>query len=272
MDPFTSGVVVSRTASARPVLTFRNFSLRCDKSNPDVSFQAPWDWEVMQGKKIALITRNAFLSYQLIACFAGLVSPVSGEIICNGVISWPVGGQGGLDRKLIISDALDFLSTVYRDCLDKSLVSIDEFWDLLSGIGVHHGMIVKELTRSQKQFFYLALSILFSFDCYLIDQAGSSLLLSSNADPLRDLFLKQLEGKTLITTSRNKRFRREFCTDGLVLGSCGEILFAGNLSAAVQWADQNLEPSPTVELNDEMFEMVSRFQNDGVSDDPYDDF
>ena len=272
MGSSTSGVVVSGTASARPVLTFRNFSLRCDKSDPKVSFQTPWNWELMQGKKLAIISRNPFLRYQLTACIAGLVAPVSGELICNGSISWPVGGEGGLDKKLMISDALDFLSTVYSDCLEKSRVSVDEFWELLAGIGVHHSLCIKELERSQKQFFYLALSMLFSFDCYLIEQSKSVALMSASAHALRPLFLKQLEGKTLITTSANKRFRREFCADGLVLGSSGEILFAGEISAATQWADQNLESSREVESDNESFSMDSKFQNNDSSSDSDDDY
>ena len=272
LGPSTSGVVVSATASARPMLTFRNFSLRCDKSNPHVSFKTPWDWELAQGKRIALITRNSFLDYQLIAGFAGLVPPVSGEMICSGVISWPVGGAGGVDRKLRISDALDFVSTVYRDCLDKSRVSIDEFWQLMSRVGVHRRLLVKELSRDQREFFYLALSLLFSFDCYLIEKSKALTLLSDSSRPLRALFRRQIEGKTLITTSTSKRFRREFCTDGLVLGTYGEILFSGDLSAAVEWADQNLQPSETASSNDEPFEMGSQFKNDESSVDADDDF
>ena len=272
LGPSTSGVVVSATASAKPVLTFRNFSLRCDKSDPKVSFQTPWNWELIQGKKLAIISGNPYLRYQLIACIAGLVAPVSGEVFCNGAISWPVGGEGGLDKKLMISDALDFLSTVYSDCLEKSRVSVDEFWELLAGIEVHHSLCIKELGQSQKQFFYLALSILFSFDCYLIETPKSVALMSASAQSLRHLFLKQLEGKTLITTSVNKRFRREFCADGLVLGSSGEILFAGEISAATQWADQNLELFREVELDGESFAMDSRFQNNDSSSDSDDDY
>ena len=132
MGPSTSGVVVNATASARPMLSFRNFSLRCDKSNPSVAFETPWNWECGYGKRIAIIADNSFLKYQLITCMAGLVPPVSGEILGDGVIGWPVGGDGGLDRKMRISDAADFLLTVYADCLDQSHVSIDQFWSLLS--------------------------------------------------------------------------------------------------------------------------------------------
>lgn len=272
MDPSSSGVVVSEIASARPVLTFRNFSLRCDKSDPQVSFKIPWDWELMQGKKVALISTNSFLDYQLIASFAGLIPPVSGEIINNGPISWPVGGEGGLDRRLRISDALDFVSTVYKDCLEKSRVSVDEFWHLMSRVKVHRRLPIKDLTKDQREFFYLALSLLFSFDCYLIEKTKALALLSDSSRSLRALFRRQIEGKTLLTTSTSKRFRREFCTDGLVLGNCGEILFAGEISASLEWADKNLKASEEVLSNHESFDMSSQFQNNDSSFDTDEDF
>ena len=270
LDLSTSGVVVTATASTRPVLTFRNFSLRCDKSDPQVSFQTPWNWELGQAKRIAVITNSSFLRYQLSAALAGLVPPVSGEMLTDGVIGWPVGGEGGLDGKLRISHALNFLTTVYSDCLEQSSVSLEEFWDLMSAIDIDARCIIKELSREQKDCFFLALSVLFSFDVYLISK--TRFLMSKPAKPLRALLLKQLEGKTLFATSTNSRFQREFCTDGLVLGSLGQILFAGALSDAMQWAEQNLEASDVSDSDDDQFEMGLNLLNSEVSDDQEDDF
>ena len=112
LKPSEPGLVVIATASAKPVLTFRNFSLRCDKSDPQISFETPWNWECAYGKRIAVISNNSFLRYQLVACMSGLVSPVSGEILGNSVIGWPVGGEGGLDKKLRISHAVNFLTNL----------------------------------------------------------------------------------------------------------------------------------------------------------------
>jgi len=263
-------VVLNETGTVTSKLKFQNFSLRCDKSDPQISFQTPWNWEIEQGKKIAVIASSSFLRYQLIAGLAGLVPPVSGEIVGHSAIGWPVGGQGGLDSKLRISHALKFLSIVYSDCLEKSRVSLDEFWSLLSSMDIHPSYIIKELSRSQRDFFYLALSVLFSFDCYLIPK--SKFLMSKLAKPLRDPLLRQLEGKTLITTSSNGRFRREFCKEGLVLGPLGQILFLGGLSEAIQWADQNLEASEASDSEEDQLEMGLDLQNADPSDDQNDDF
>ena len=142
--------MVTAAAAAKPRLKFQNFSLRCDKSDPEISFQTPWNWECVHGKRIAVITNNSFLRYQLVAGMSGLVAPVSGDIVGDSVIGWPVGGEGGLDRKLRVSHAVNFLSMVYGDCLEDSRVSVDEFWDLLLGMKIHPSLIIKELSRAQK--------------------------------------------------------------------------------------------------------------------------
>ena len=263
-------VVVDATGSATPVLTFRNLSLRCDKSNPQITFQTPWNWELLQAKRIAVITNSSFLRYQLTAALAGLVPPVSGEIVSDGVIGWPVGAEGGLDSKLRISHALNFLSTVYSDCLEKSRVGLDEFWGMLSEKEIYPSVIIKELSKEQKDFFFLALSVLFSFDCYLF--SSTRFLMSRPAKQLRSLLLRQLEGKTLFATSTNSRFQREFCTEGLVLGPLGQILFAGGLAEAIQWSDQNLESFDVSESDDEQLDIGLDLLNGELSDDPSGDF
>lgn len=270
LGPLTPGVVVSATASARPLLTFQNFSLRCDKSDPRISFKAPWNWELDQAKRIAVITNSSFLRYQLSAALAGLVPPVSGEMLTEGVVGWPVGGEGGLDGKLRITHALNFLTTVYSDCLEKSLVSVDEFWGFISAAEIDPRSIIKELSREQKDCFFLALSVLFSFDLYLISK--TRYLMSRPAKPLRALLLKQLEGKTLFATSTNSRFQREFCTDGLVLDSMGQILFAGGVSEAIEWADQNLDASDVSDSDEDQLEMGLNLLNSETSDEQMDDF
>ncbi|MCB4400508.1 hypothetical protein [Synechococcus sp. MU1625] len=262
-------VVVDATGLATPVLTFRNLSLRCDKSNPQISFETPWDWELLQAKRIAVITNSSFLRYQLSSVIAGFVPPVFGEIVCDGVIGWPVGGEGGLDSKLRISHALSFLSTVYSDCLEKSRVGLDEFWGLLSEKEIYPSVIIKELSKEQKDFFFLALSVLFSFDCYLF--SSTRFLMSRPAKPLRSLLLRQLEGKTLLATSTNSRFRRDFCNEGLVLGSLGQILFSGGLSESIQWADQNLEAFDLSESEDDQLELGQNLLNLESTDDGFDD-
>ena len=256
--------------SAKPLLEFRDFSVRCDKSNPDISFPNPWNWTLAEGKRIAIITNNSFLRYQLMASLADLVPPVSGEFLGPCVISWPVGGEGGLDSKLRVSHGFDFLFSIYGDCLSGSNVSKDEVWGLLQQIDIYPEQIIKELTREQKDFFYLSISVLFSFDLYLISK--TKYLMSKAAKPLRQLLLKQLEGKSLLAISSNSRFRREFCTDGMVLSPLGEILFAGGLEESIKWSVENLESVDDSDPEDDQYSLELSLRNLDSSDDQNDDF
>ena len=96
--------------------------------------------------------------------------------------------------------------------------------------------------------------------------------MSKAAKPLRKLLLRQVEGKTLLATSTNNRFLREFCTDGLVLGSLGEILFSGGLSESMQWARENLEDFDVSGSDDDQFDSELNITNSEYSDDLLDDF
>ena len=91
------------------------------------------------------------------------------------------------------------------------------------------------------------------------------------ARPLRSLLLKQLEGKTLFATANNNRFRSEFCTEGLVLGSSGQILFSGGLSESIEWADQYLDASDVSESDDDHLVTGQNLLNLESTDDGFDD-
>ena len=256
--------MATAVASTSTMLKFSNFSVRCDKSDPLIAFETPWNWEFDRGKRIAVISKNYFLRYQLSACMAGLVSPASGKILGDSVIGWPVGGDGGLDKKMPISHAVNFLSKLYDDCLKQSAVDLDQFWDLLFDVGINPGLIIKDLSREQKDFFCLALSVLFAFDCYLIPK--TKFLMSKPARSLKALLLEQVEGRMLFATASNVKFQREFCTDGIVLGSSGQILFAGEILNALEWADENLGSSNVLEAEDEDCEIDLDLTNSEIVD------
>ena len=201
------------------------------------------------GERLSVMTSNSFLSYQLISVLSGLVKPVSGEFMVNGSLSWPLAGQGGLDTKTSIGYGFEFLSSVYSDCLEKSLISTDEFFDVLNSRSIDASMCARSLTKEQRSFFYALLSILFRFDVYLAPH--SRYLMTREAKPLRGLLHRQLSnGACIISTVNNDRFRREFCNRGMVLGSLGKVLFHGDLQEAIAFSDQYLK-SDKIPLEDE---------------------
>ena len=82
--------VLNSSSSAEPVLAFDEFVLRADKSDSSVVISSPWYWWLDSGDRLAVMTTNSFLSYQLMATLADLVKPVSGEVLKRGTVSWPL--------------------------------------------------------------------------------------------------------------------------------------------------------------------------------------
>ena len=256
--------MLNSSSSAKPILAFDKFVLRADKSDSSVLIPSPWNWWLNPGDRLAVMTTNSFLSYQLMATLSDLVKPVSGEIVQRGTVSWPLGGEGGLDSKLTIDQSLDFLSNIYSDCLEKSLITLEDFDEVLKAQSIESSSKLKELEKEQKDYFYMALSILFSFDVYLVPKFRY--LMSRKAMPLRALFHRQLEGNSLISTGGNNRFRREFCNKGMVLNGLGEVMFQGDLEQAIALVNQN---AADVDSEDDQFDLGDSLKNSD-RDDPTD--
>ena len=251
--------MLNSSSSAEPILALDEFVLRADKSDSSVVISSPWNWWINSGDRLSVMTTNSFLSYQLMATLAGLVKPVSGEVFKQGTVSWPLGGEGGLDGKLSIDQSLEFLINIYSDCLEKSRVTLQEFYEALQAQSIQSSLKLKELEKDQKDYFYMALSILFSFDVYLVPKFRY--LMSRRAMPLRELLHRQLEGNSLISTGGNNRFRREFCNKGLVLDRFGEVIFQGDLEQAIAMIDQKNADSGSVDSEDDQFNFGDGLKN-----------
>ena len=261
-----SRTVLQSTASG-PVISFKDLNLRCDKADSTIVNSEPWNWSLDHGDRLSILTPNKYIRYQVISILAELAEPSKGRIDKFGVVGWPVGVQGGLSSKLRVFHGIDFLREVYGDCLIQSRFPIDEFWRILSTQSIEQRSILKDLSKAQKDFFYLALSILFLFDVYLISDAR--LLMTKSAKLLKDFLHLQLSSShSLLTTTASDKFRREFCNKGLVIGSLGEILFSGNYQDAIRWYDSNLEKAATADQDDSQFVIGSELQDSVKSEQP----
>ena len=233
--------MLNSSSSAEPILAFDEFVLRADKTDSSIVTSSPWSWCLYPGERLSVMTTNSFLSYQLMATLSGLVEPVSGELLTQSNLSWPLAGQGGLHRDLTINNGFEFLLNIYGDTLERSHVSLGEFFDALKSQEIDTSIPLKELAKDQKNFFFAALSILFSFDICIAPHSIYLLnLMSKDQRLLRALLHKQLDGGLcMITDSRNNPFKREFCNRGMVLGPLGEMIFDGDLDEAIAIGKQN---------------------------------
>lgn len=251
---------VLQSCESKPVLSFKNFNFRCDESDSMIVNADSWNWDLDYGDRLSILTPNKYIRYQVVSILAELIEPLKGDIDKFGSVGWPVGVQGGLSPKLRVFHAIDFLREVYGDCLSQSRFSIDEFWEVLSSQSIEQRSIIKDLSRAQRDFFYLALSILFLFDVYLISDA--KLLMSKSAKPLKEFLHLQLSGSgSLLTTTAVDRFRKEFCNKGVVIGPLGEMLFSGSYEEAIKWYDSNFEKGARADQDDGQFVIGSDLQD-----------
>jgi len=134
------------------------------------------------------------------------------------------------------------------------------FFDVLQSVSIDASMSLKDLVKGQKDFFYMMLSILFSFDIYLVPR--SKFLMTKEAKPLRNLLHKQLsDSKSLVSVTINNRFRREFCNRGMVLGPLGEILFHGDLEEAIAYEQENVMIQSRSESEENQIDLASHLTN-----------
>ena len=267
--------MLTSSSLAEPKLTFDRLTLRCDKSDSNIINTTPWNWSICTGERMCIMSSNSFLKAQLMAILSGFVHPISGDFEIFGSLSWPLGGEGGLDSKLTIGQGFDFVSSIYSDCLEDSLISVDDFFDVLQSSSIDSSTRLKDLVKEQKNFFYMMLSILFSFDIYLVSSDRSKYLMTREARPLRNLFNKQLsksKSKSMVTISINNRFKREFCNRGMVLGPRGEILFHGDLEEAIAYESQTVKIVSETESEEIDFDIAGHLTNSDSSSDQNDVF
>ena len=263
--------MLTLSSSAEPKLTFHRLMLRCDVSDENIVNASPWNWSICMGERLSVMSSNSFMKYQFMATLSGFIEPVSGDFETFGSLSWPVGGEGGLDSKLTIDKGLEFLSSIYSDCLEASLVSVDDFFEVLQTRSIDSNTRLKDLVKEQKDFFYMMLSILFSFDIYIVPR--SKYLMTKDARPLLNLLHQQLsDSKSLVSVTINNRFRREFCNRGMVLGPRGETLFYGDLEEAIDYEHQNVKIDLRSESEENQFDIASHLTNSDSNSDQSDVF
>ena len=267
--------VLDSSISAEPILAFNDFVVRADKTDPSVVISSPWNWYLDPGEQLSVMTTNSFLSYQLMATLSGLVEPVSGDFFTQGNLSWPLAGQGGLHSSLTIENGFEFLSNIYGDTLERSNISSGEFFDALKSQDIDTSIPLQKLSRDQKNFFFSALSILFSFDICVAPHSDYLLyLMSHEATLLRSLLRKQLDGGLcMITDSKNIQFKRQFCNRGIVLGPLGGVIFDGDLDEAIAISNQNDILDKRVEADEIKFDYGEKLTNlNPTAEDLFNDF
>ena len=224
-----------------------------------------------RGERIAILCTNRRIRDELLASIYGLVQPVSGFVSQKGVVSWPLGLKGGLDGKLTLAQNMRFLGTLYEDKLVP--LNLDKFLNsFLDLAGLSPQSRLKDLKSREQKIFYMVVALAFSFDVFLVPSA--QFLMGSEKDKaiqyFRNVFEARIEQKTLISTSGNKKFLRDFCNKGFAIDSIGQQTFNGSLDECLEWMKSSSNQAEAIDDDDLIDE--SLFSVDLSNDDNQSEF
>ena len=157
------------------------------------------------------MSNNRMIRNDFLGIVYGLIQPKSGHVNHIGSVSWPLGLKGGLDGKLTLIQNMRFLTSVYADRVAP--MDVKKFFKIfIQAANLSPNKRLKELKSRDQKIFYMIIALIFSFDVFLVP--SGQFLLGGEKDKLiqylRTVFEARLEGKTLITSSNNKKFLREF--------------------------------------------------------------
>ena len=237
-------------------LRLEDLVLRFSRKEKVVS-TIPISFSFRQGDRIAILSVNRKIRDALLGSFYGLVQPASGRITNRGLMSWPLGLKGGLDGKLTLRQNMQFLGGLYQDRVAP--LDLEKFLStFLDAAKLSPDERLKNLRSKDQKLFYVMAALAFTFDIFLVPSA--QFLMGSEKDQvvhyLRSVFEARIENQTLITTSGNKKFLKDFCDRGLAIGPSGQQLFEGTLGECFDWMKASSSQSDDGEDNDTVDESL----------------
>lgn len=239
------------TKSPPPLLKLSHVS-RDIKDHKDVTKHLLYDvtWELSEKNRVALISTSSLSARAFLDCAAGVVSPQKGTVAINANISWPLGARGGLLNNLSARQNATFLHGVYGE-YGKLNRDLDFVSDLAGLDKIFFNRPIKTYNKLMRSRFYLAVSLAFDFDAYIIPKtfAWTSNANSERALRFQNILSQRVEGKSLIMAHTDFNILERFCTDGIVLDQ-GAIVFSGSLQECRQWYGSHVGSKATDDDNE----------------------
>ena len=228
------------------------------------------NWELQEGQRVGVIAESMLEAHALLDCAAGITTPQRGHVSIRSHVSWPVGAKGGLSSALSGRQNARFLQGVYghggqqRNDLDQ----IERLADLERG---YFDKPLKSYNKYMRARFYLAVSLAFDFDVYVIPQqsAWKSNTNSEKILRLQKALKDRTSGKTILMTNTDFSFLEQFCDDGLVLDQ-GSIAYSGTFSECRAWYEANINKAPEedtdFQLDSEETAPTTELESDSLED------
>ena len=185
------------------------------------------DIEFPSGVSIGLLGRNGAGKTSLLQMIAGTMDPDEGEIVSNGLISWPVGFAGSFHGDLTGAQNVRFVGRVYGVDTDELIAFVRDFAEL----GDHFHLPFRTYSSGMRSRLAFGLSMGIRFDTYLVDEVTSVGDAPFKAKSAR-VFKDRMRTSGALMVSHSMNMIRDLCEAGAVLEE-GRLTYFHDVKEAI---------------------------------------
>ena len=189
---------------------------------------------VPSGVSLALLVRNGAGKSTLLRMIAGTADPTSGEILTDGLISFPVGFAGSFHPDMTGAQNTRFVARIYGANSDALLAYVDDFAEL----GSHFHAPIRSYSSGMKSRLAFGVSVGLRFDTYLM--YGITAVVDSVLNgKSKAVFADRLSQAGAIFVSHSTGLLREMCQAGAVLND-GKLDYFDDINEAIERHEYNM--------------------------------
>ncbi len=216
------------------MIEFRNLTKRYVTNGKVKTVVNGLSLHIAEKRSLGLLGRNGAGKSTLLRMIAGSSEPTEGEIISQGLVSWPVGFAGSFHGDLTGLQNCRFVARIYGVDTDELVDFAEEFCD----IGQHFRLPLRTYSSGMRSRLAFAISMGIQFDIYLVDEitAVGDASFRQNADKL---FKARTQNVGAVVCSHSMAQVRNLCDCGLVLNE-GEAWFHDNVDDAIAHHQENM--------------------------------
>ena len=188
------------------------------------------------GVSVGLLGRNGAGKSSLLRMIAGTMDPDGGQIVSDGLISWPVGFSGSFHADLTGAQNVRFVGRVYGVDTDELIAFVREFAEL----GDHFHLPFRTYSSGMRSRLAFGLSMGIRFDTYLVDEVTSVGDAPFKAKSGR-VFKDRMRHSGAIVVSHSMGMMRRMCTAGAVLEG-GRLTYFPDIADAIEHYETAIVP------------------------------
>ena len=186
------------------------------------------------GAKVALIGRNGAGKSTMIGMISGKITPNSGSIRYNGLMSWPLGFSGSFATEMSGAQNARFVARIYGIDTDYLVDYVSEFAEL----GDFIYMPVRTYSSGMRARLAFGLSMGVAFDWYLVDEVTAVGDAAFKRKSLH-VFKTRLARAGLLMVSHSTSTLRDYCDCGILMDA-GQATFYPDIDEALARHEENM--------------------------------